>query len=156
MENDTTSTPNSISFVIKGEPASKANSRIHVMWGDRPGSIKSHKARSFAAEFRRQCPKLENPFTGDVEVEMTIWYASRRPDLDESLILDLLQFDKKTGTNYVIVNDRQIKRRVTNWGLSPRNPRVELTVRQHEVPAYLLETEPKAKRKSGTKPRLAA
>jgi len=85
---------------------------------------------------------------------MTIWYASRRPDLDESLILDLLQFDKKTGTNYVIVNDRQIKRRITTWGLSPNNPRVELTVRQHEVPAYLLEIEPKAKRKASknTKP----
>jgi hypothetical protein len=87
---------------------------------------------------------------------MTIWYASRRPDLDESVILDLMQFDKKTGRNFIYVNDRQVKKKTVQWGLSPSNPRLEIEVLPYEVPAYLLEIEPKAKRKSGTKPRLAA
>lgn len=156
MTNIVTSTPNSIKFVIHGEPASKANSRMHVMWGDRPGSIKSPKARSYSAMFRAQCPQLVHPLEGDVEVIMTIWYASRRPDLDESVILDLMQFDKKTGRNFIYVNDRQVKMKTVRWGLSPKNPRLEIEVLSYEVPAYLLEIEPKAKKKASRSTKLAA
>jgi Holliday junction resolvase RusA-like endonuclease len=59
--------------------------------------------------------------TGDLKVTMHIYYASRRPDLDESLILDLLQ-------GYVYANDRQVKERHCYWGLDPENPRAEITV----------------------------
>jgi Holliday junction resolvase RusA-like endonuclease len=54
---------------------------------------------------------------------MHIYYASRRPDLDESLILDLLQ-------GLVYVNDRQVKERHTYWHLDPESPRTEMIIEQ--------------------------
>ena len=57
----------------------------------------------------------------DVKITMTIYYASRRPDLDESLILDLLQ-------GVVYVNDRQVKEKHIYWGLDKENPRTEIIV----------------------------
>ena len=58
---------------------------------------------------------------GDVCVYITIWYASRRPDLDESLILDLLQ-------DVAYKNDRQVKEKHIYWALDPLNPRCEIRV----------------------------
>ena len=114
-----------VSFTIFGEPASKANSRKAVMFGKRPAFIKSDKARGYLAGFIAQCPKLPIPFNGPVAVELNIWYASRRPDLDESLILDAMQ-----GAIYV--NDRQVQERHTYWGLDRTNPRCTITVRPIE------------------------
>ncbi|NDF14409.1 RusA family crossover junction endodeoxyribonuclease [bacterium] len=108
--------------VIFGEPASKANSRRLVQLGNRLASIKSKKALAYADAFAWQCPVLPELLQGDVQVEMKIWYASRRPDLDESLILDLLQ-----GRAYV--NDRQVKRKVIEWaGIDKANPRTWIRV----------------------------
>ena len=42
-------------FVIFGEPASKANSRKLVTLGGRPAFIKSQKARDYVTEFQHQC-----------------------------------------------------------------------------------------------------
>ena len=78
-------------FTIYGEPASKANSRKMVLIKGRPAFIKSKKARDYVQMFEQQCPVMEEPTTDDVVVEMMIHYASRRPDLDESLILDCMQ-----------------------------------------------------------------
>ena len=75
-------------FQILGEPASKANSRKIVRLKGRPISIKSDKARKYVNTFCDQCEKLDELFKSDVCVEMLIYYSSRRPDLDESLILD--------------------------------------------------------------------
>jgi Holliday junction resolvase RusA-like endonuclease len=109
-----------ICLEIFGEPASKANSRRLVSRGGKPLFIKSDKALSYADSFKQQCPET-TPFACDVCVEMTIYYASRRPDLDESLILDLLQ-----GVTYL--NDRQVKRKVIQWGLDKQNPRCLIRV----------------------------
>lgn len=57
----------------------------------------------------------------DVRLDIKIFYRTRRPDLDESLILDLLQ-------GRVYVNDRQVKERHAYWGLDKENPRAEITV----------------------------
>lgn len=62
---------------------------------------------------------------GDVRVTLHIWYASRRPDLDESLILDLLQ-----GVAYR--NDRQVKEKHVFWHLDPHSPRTNILVEQME------------------------
>jgi Holliday junction resolvase RusA-like endonuclease len=111
-----------ISLEIFGEPASKANSRRLVARAGRPMFIKSEKALTYAESFRKQCThNVHTPFACDVQVEMTIYYASRRPDLDESLILDLLQ-----GVAYL--NDRQVKRKVIDWGLDKENPRCVIRV----------------------------
>ena len=69
-----------------------------------PRFIKSDKARAYADIFAKQCPTLDPLFEGDVYVEMIIYYASRRPDLDESLLLDLLQ-------GRVYANDRQVRQK---------------------------------------------
>lgn len=90
--------------------------------------IKSSKALSYASAFKRQAnaskanaSKLHALIEGDVVVHITIWYASRRSDLDESLILDLLQ-----GVFYK--NDRQVKEKHIYWALDPQNPRCEIRV----------------------------
>ena len=110
-----------ICLEIFGEPASKANSRRLVSRGSKSLFIKSQKALNYVEMFKQQCPDFYHPFECDVCVEMTIYYASRRPDLDESLILDLLQ-----GVTYL--NDRQVKRKVIDWGLDKEKPRCIIRV----------------------------
>ena len=111
----------SFKFIIYGEPASKANSRKIVNFGKRMGVIKSQKARDYEKDFSKQCPTLENLIENDVKVELIIYYASRRPDLDESVILDCMQ-------GKVYVNDRQVKRKIVYWGLDRDTPRTHIRV----------------------------
>ena len=109
------------SFTIEGEPASKANSRKIVLIGGRPASIKSDKARLYAEVFNAQCPRLDEMMDGDLAVHMKSFYASRRPDLDESLILDLMQ-------GFIYKNDRQVKQKHIFWGLDKERPRTIIKV----------------------------
>ena len=84
--------------------------------------------------FEQQCPVLEVPTTEDVVVEMMIYYASRRPDLDESLILDCMQCR-------VYKNDRQVKQKFIYWGLDKESPRSVIRVRScdiKKIPDYLI------------------
>lgn len=112
-----------LSFKIFGEPASKANSRKMVYIRGKPLFIKSEKALAYAESFKRQIGVPAILFdTDDVVVTIRIWYASRRPDLDESLILDLLQ-----GVAYA--NDRQVKEKHIYWmGVDKSEPRCEIEV----------------------------
>lgn len=107
--------------IIFGEPASKANSRKVVRFGNMPRLIKSEKALNYSEMFKQQCTRLGVLMTGDLRVTMHIWYASRRPDLDDSLILDLMQ-------GLIYENDRQVKERHLYWHLDPDNPRAEILV----------------------------
>jgi Holliday junction resolvase RusA-like endonuclease len=122
MDDNSTNTnaPQALAFKILGEPASKANSRKMVTIGGSPRLIKSAKALSYASAFKLQA-KTGRMIEGDVAVHITIWYASRRPDLDESLILDLLQ-------DVAYKNDRQVKEKHIYWALDPQNPRCEIRV----------------------------
>jgi len=114
---DTTKVSSFITFTILGEPASKANSR---RWTGK-FFIKSEKALNYGKEFKKQCPVLDPMLEGDLRLHIKIWYASRRPDLDESLILDLMQ-------GCIYENDRAVKERHVYWGLDKENPRSEITV----------------------------
>ena len=87
--------------------------------------IKSDKARAYAQAFLSQAKPIEPLITQDVKITIFIFYASRRPDLDESLILDLLQ-----GVFYV--NDRQVKEKHIYWGLDKECPRAEIIVETME------------------------
>lgn len=107
--------------IVLGEPASKANSRKIVLHGRMPRVIKSDKARAYCSAFASQVRPLPKLLAGDLAITLRIFYASRRPDLDESLILDLLQ-----GVAYE--NDRQIKEKHIVWGLDPQNPRCEIAI----------------------------
>ena len=112
---------------IKGQPHSKANSRRLVYFGKRPAFIKSPQAIEYEKLFAAQCPVLDPiiPYNKkdkqNVAVHMTIYYASRRPDLDESLILDCMQ-------GRIYENDRCVKEKHIRWGLDKDNPRSEIRV----------------------------
>lgn len=127
-----------ICFTILGEPASKANSRQIVTIGGRPSSIKSKKARGYEADALPQIPasarvRLEGP----VCVTLRIWYASERPDLDESVVLDVLQdrWSRRDSNGRrellqagVYRNDRQVREKHVYHAIDKRNPRVEIIV----------------------------
>lgn len=112
-----------IEIEILGEPASKANSRRLVRFGTRPASIKSAKARAYVAAVQAQVPPLPTLLTGELVAHIWIWYASRRPDLDESVILDALQ-------GRIYVNDRQVRERHVYWGLDKDRPRARVIIEQ--------------------------
>lgn len=112
-------------FTILGEPASKANSRKFVLLGkkgaQRPAVIKSEKARSYVRSAEPQIPKLPSLITGPVTVTLRIWYASERPDLDGSLILDAMQ-------GRIYANDRQVRELHLFHGIDRANPRTGVIV----------------------------
>jgi len=130
----------SLSQIIFGEPASKANSRRVVHYGGMSRLIKSKKALSYSDVFRQQCGKLPTLMTGDLRVTLHIFYASRRPDLDESLILDLMQ-------GLIYENDRQVKERHCYWGLDPDNPRAEIII--EKIPEIAPKKSPTKKPRKG-------
>ena len=122
-------------IVVYGEPASKANSRKIVKIKGRPVSIKSDKARAYEKSFKEQMEKLASRqlLEGDVKVDILIYYKTRRPELDESLILDCLQ-------GYIYKNDRQVKEKHIYWGIDKDSPRTILRVSTMEtgnIPSYL-------------------
>ena len=129
-----------LSQIIFGEPASKANSRRVVHYGGMSRLIKSKKALSYSDVFRQQCGKLPTLMTGDLRVTLHIFYASRRPDLDESLILDLMQ-------GLIYENDRQVKERHCYWGLDPENPRAEIIIER--IPDVAPKKSPTKRTKRG-------
>lgn len=114
------------SAIVFGNCASKSNSR---QWFGPGMLVKSKRALAFTELFNIQTKPLSPMFEGDLHIELSIYYDSRRPDLDESLILDLLQ-----GVAYK--NDRQIKSKRVRWGLDRNNPRVEITIRPIEEGDY--------------------
>jgi len=129
-----------LSQIIFGEPASKANSRRVVHYGGMSRLIKSKKALSYSDVFRQQCKPLATLMTGDLRGTLHIFYASRRPDLDESLILDLMQ-------GLIYENDRQVKERHCYWGLDPDNPRSEIII--EKIPEIAPKKSPSKKTRKG-------
>jgi hypothetical protein len=124
-----TKSPKLISGYITGKVVSKANSRRVTRSGL---FIKSADALAFEQTAWAQIPHDLTPIEGDVLFIATIYYANRRPDLDESLVLDVLQQQKnKAGQvwfNGVYVNDRQVKAKIILHALDKDNPRIEFTV----------------------------
>jgi len=137
---DVTTELQALSQIIFGEPASKANSRRVVHYGGMSRLIKSKKALSYSDVFKQQCKPLATLMTGDLRVTLRIYYASRRPDLDESLILDLMQ-------GLIYENDRQVKERHCYWGLDPENPRAEIIV--EKIPEVAPKKNPAKRTKRG-------
>ena len=114
-----------ISLSIKGELASKANSRKLVMIHGKPRFIKSEKALGWERLALMQIPRDHCVgLTGAIRMTATVYYASRRPDLDVSLLMDVLE---KAG---VYLNDRQIVQQHLYKKLDPSDPRVELLIEE--------------------------
>ncbi len=114
-------------FVIYGEPASKANSRKIIINKRtlKPQVIKSDKANRYLRDFVLQCPKPKHPINNHVVLTAHIYYASDRPDLDESVIMDGLQ---KAG---IIKNDRLIREKHIYKFIDKVNPRVEIEIKEY-------------------------
>ena len=110
-----------VNQIIYGECCSKANSRRLVRFGGKPRFIKSKKALVFERDVQLQAKKIKQMLEGDLMIEADIYYSSRRPDLDESILLDALQ-----GIWYQ--NDRAFKHKVIRKFLDKKNPRCEVTV----------------------------
>lgn len=117
-----------ILYTVLGELASKSNSRQVVKRGGLTRVIKSEKALQYEQDFMKQVGRPTSPLQGDVVLTVWAYYASRRPDLDESLLMDCIQ---RRG---ILENDRQIKEKHVYWGLDPKRPRVtfEITLLQKE------------------------
>lgn len=114
------------SCTILGNLQSKANSRRMI----RPGLvIKSKKALEYvdSALMQLKAPmRSRQPFTKPVACEFTVYYVSRRSDLDTSLMRDILQ---EAG---VYLNDRQIEEVHEYKHFDKTNPRVEILVYELE------------------------
>lgn len=136
-----------ICFVILGQPCSKANSREIVLRkkkGEdgtsttRPVSIKSDAALAYeAAALKQVPPRARVQLQGPVRVTLRLFYASERPDLDESIVLDVLQDrytkNKHTGERVLIqrgvyANDRQVREKHVYHFIDRANPRAEIEV----------------------------
>lgn len=104
-----------------GQPQSKANSRELVLIKGKKRFVKSKAALGYLSTFAAQCPTLDPMFMGDVHVELEIYYASRRPDVDESLILDAMQ-------GRIYRNDRQVRKKTVTGLVDPERPRTNIRV----------------------------
>ena len=113
-------------FVILGEPASKANSRQLVFIKGRPAFIKSAKALQYTKDALKQVRKLPELMQGELKATIKIYYASQRPDLDESIVLDVLQ-------GLIYQNDRQVRERHVYHFIDKLNPRAEVEIEQRET-----------------------
>ena len=72
---------------------------------------------------------------GDIKATVKLYYSTRRPDLDESIVLDIMQAKfKGSGKNRecvrrgVYLNDRQIKEKHIYHGIDKHNPRAEIEI----------------------------
>ena len=150
-----------IAFIILGEPASKANSRKVIEIAGVSRLAKSAKALAYERDALRQIPPVHRVrLAGPVRVTMRIFYASERPDLDESLILDVLQ-DRYSGKapNRILVqagvyqNDRQVREKHVYHAIDRKNPRTEIIVQSLAQQIDLIA--PQALPAPARRPRLA-
>lgn len=127
-----------IRLTILGQPCSKSNRSQIVRLGDRVSIGKSAEAKRYIRDALRQIPPAARQRLA-VPVRMTIriWYASERPDMDESQILDVLQDqwkrDKVTGERVLLQagvyrDDRQVRERHVYHGIDRTNPRAEIEI----------------------------
>lgn len=113
----------SVQFVVQATAQSKANSRQIVKTKRGPMVIKSKKALDFVTAIREQMPAVCDLIELPCVATISIYYPSRRQDLDESALLDAMQFKNGVG---VMVNDRLVREKHIYWGLDDANPRCEV------------------------------
>lgn len=118
-----------VSLVILGQLCSMKNRRRQLR-NRRTGkmfSAKSTDAMRYMADFCAQVPvNLRGLMLGTLEQPLrlsgTVYYRSRRSDLDIELLKDCLQ------TARVIRNDRDIIQERVDAAVDKKNPRVEITL----------------------------
>lgn len=112
-----------IALTILGQPVSMKNdyviafSRKQNRYFLAPGK----KVKGYARDFSKQALCLSPLIECEVSVTMRLFYASRRSDLNEDQILDLLQ-------KRVYRNDRQVWEKHVYKAIDKANPRAEIIV----------------------------
>ncbi len=125
-----------ITFTILGNAHSKANSRMVREVRGRLHSFRSPEAQEFANGALPQIPMAaRQQLTCPVRFTAHFYYQNTQSDLDESIVLDVLQTQKKTvqKKRYVIQrgvyeNDNQVKEKHVYWHHDPDNPRIEIEI----------------------------
>jgi len=127
-----------VRFTILGEPVSKANSRELVTIAGRPAFIKSKKALAYESDAVLQIPSSARlMLEGPLRVTLRLFYATERPDLDESIVLDVMQPRYRRGFRSkqrvmiqrgVYLNDRQVPEKHVYHAIDKANPRAEIEV----------------------------
>lgn len=115
--------PNGVQFTIHGQLYSMKNSKIARRGGF---PVKHQKARQFEKDFALQVPpEYRNlRLQGPLRINVTVYYPSRRQDLDAALVFDCLQ---KSG---VIANDRDLIEQHLYREVSKDKPRVEISLEE--------------------------
>jgi hypothetical protein len=113
--------------LVLGNLSSKSNNRqIGKIWrvgkdGAKklsPFSRKSDSALLWTDDFLKQVPRPKQAYNAPVFLSVSIYYSSRRPDLDIALLQDAIQ---KAG---IIVNDRWVEKLYVQKNISKSRPRV--------------------------------
>jgi Holliday junction resolvase RusA-like endonuclease len=112
-----------IKLTIYGECVSKSNSRRLVTIHGRPAFIKSKKALQYVTDVAKQVHAPLRMLEGRLKFSATLYYASERPDLDASVLLDSLQ-----GRLYM--NDRQVRELHLVHAIDRKNPRAEVEIEE--------------------------
>lgn len=102
----------------------------------RPSVVKSPEAQEFEAAAILQIPYMARQMLeGDVRATIKIYYMTARPDLDESIVLDVMQakYQGKGKARVLVrkgvyINDRQVKEKHIYHGIDKKNPRVEIQI----------------------------
>lgn len=112
-------------MTILGDTPSKANSyRVITIKGH--GSLgKTQSLKAYEKSFYLQCPCRGVNITDFFTIDLDVFYANNRKDLDGcfKIILDCLQMCQ------VIKNDRECVEIHARKMLDATNPRVEITIR---------------------------
>jgi Holliday junction resolvase RusA-like endonuclease len=123
-----------ITFCILGQAVSAKNAKIQSVKHGRAFSFKNPKLEAFEDAFILQVPpEARQAWSCRVAVSLTLYYASDRPDLDPTVIYDLLQSPRQIGRHLrkgagVIQNDRQIVETHAYKRIDAKNPRIEVRI----------------------------
>ena len=109
-------------FTVYGQVYSMKNSKRELHVRGRFVKLTHPKVTAFRRDFLAQAPKAKEPLTGPLRTNVSVWYPSRRQDLDCALVYDLMQ---EAG---LIENDRQIIEKHEYGHMDAANPRVEILI----------------------------
>ncbi len=127
-----------VRFVVPSDPAA---GRVNALYGRSPGDgnvFKRRGARAYqelVAAHGRAAQRASGlaMFLGPVEVRISVWYTSARPDADAhtKVVLDALQAThaklRRVGAG-IVRNDRQIRVVHVTSDVDPDEPRTEVEV----------------------------
>lgn len=114
-----------IKFTIKGDVPSKSNSYKIITIGGHASLSKTSKLKEYEKSFFLQCPFRDKNITSFFMIDIDVFYANNRKDLDGSfkIILDCLQQCR------VIKNDRECVEIHARKLVDVTQPRIEITIK---------------------------